>query len=95
MMTKASRRRGQADSKRRLVVGISGASGAIYGVRVLEILKNSGVETHLVMSRSAEMTLAYETDYKARDVRKLASVAHPIGDIGARSRPARSRPWAW
>jgi 4-hydroxy-3-polyprenylbenzoate decarboxylase len=50
---------------------------------MLEILKGSGIETHLVMSRSAEMTLAYETDYKARDIKKLASVTHPIGDIGA------------
>lgn len=76
-------RRTPAEPPRRLVVGISGASGAIYGVRMLEILKDRGIETHLVMSRSAEMTLAYETEYKARDIRKLASVSHPIGDIGA------------
>jgi len=82
-MTKTPRRRASAEQPRRLVIGISGASGAIYGVRMLEILKGSGIETHLVMSRSAEMTLAYETDYKARDVKKLASVTHPIGDIGA------------
>jgi 4-hydroxy-3-polyprenylbenzoate decarboxylase len=82
-MTKTPRRRAPAEQPRRLVIGISGASGAIYGVRMLEILKGSGIETHLVMSRSAEMTLAYETDYKARDVKKLASVTHPIGDIGA------------
>jgi 4-hydroxy-3-polyprenylbenzoate decarboxylase len=68
---------------RRLIIGISGASGIIYGVRMLQILKDSDIETHLVMSRSAEMTLAYETDLKHRDIRKLASVAHPIGDIGA------------
>ena len=82
-MTKTPRRRVPAEQPRRLVIGISGASGAVYGVRMLEILKGSGIETHLVMSRSAEMTLAYETDYKARDVKKLASVTHPIGDIGA------------
>jgi 4-hydroxy-3-polyprenylbenzoate decarboxylase len=82
-MTKTPRRRASAEQPRRLVIGISGASGAIYGVRMLEILKGSDIETHLVMSRSAEMTLAYETDYKARDVKKLASVTHPIGDIGA------------
>lgn len=76
-------RRAPTEPPRRLVVGISGASGAIYGVRMLEILKDRGIETHLVMSRSAEMTLAYETDYKTRDIRKLASVTHPIGDIGA------------
>ena len=67
----------------RLVVGISGASGAIYGVRLLEVLKGSGIETHLVMSKSAEMTLAYETDYKPKDVKALASVVHPPADIGA------------
>ena len=81
-MAKAPKR-APTEQPRRLVIGISGASGAIYGVRMLEILKGSGIETHLVMSRSAEMTLAYETDYKARDIKKLASVTHPIGDIGA------------
>jgi len=68
---------------RRLVVGISGASGVIYGVRLLELLRESDIETHLVMSKSAEMTLAYETDLKAKDIRALASVRHPIADIGA------------
>jgi flavin prenyltransferase len=70
-------------SARRLVIGISGASGVVYGVRMLEILKDAGIETHLVMSKSAEMTLAYESDMKAKEVRALASVSHPIGDIGA------------
>jgi 4-hydroxy-3-polyprenylbenzoate decarboxylase len=64
-------------------VGISGASGVIYGVRVLELLKNSPVETHLVVTKSAEMTLGYETDIKPRDVRNLADVFHPVGDVGA------------
>ena len=66
---------------RRLVVGISGASGTIYGVRLLELLKATDIETHLVMSKSAEMTLVYETDYKPKDVRALASVNHPMADI--------------
>jgi 4-hydroxy-3-polyprenylbenzoate decarboxylase len=70
-------------SARRLVIGISGASGVVYGVRMLEILKDTDVETHLVMSKSAEMTLAYESDMKSKEVRELASVSHPIGDIGA------------
>ena len=70
-------------SAKRIIVGISGASGIIYGIRALELLKRIGVETHLVMSKAAEMTLAYETDCKAKDVRELASVSHPIGDIGA------------
>jgi 4-hydroxy-3-polyprenylbenzoate decarboxylase len=68
---------------RRLIVGISGASGVIYGVRALELLRKTDVETHLVMSKSAEMTLAYETDYKVKDVRALASVYHPVTDVGA------------
>jgi 4-hydroxy-3-polyprenylbenzoate decarboxylase len=67
----------------RLIVGISGASGTIYGVRLLELLRKAEVETHLVMSRSAEMTLAYETDIKPKDVRALASVHYAVTDIGA------------
>jgi flavin prenyltransferase len=67
----------------RLIVGISGASGTVYGVRILEILRHAGIETHLVMSKSAEMTLVYETDLKPKDVRALASVHYPISDIGA------------
>jgi len=68
---------------RRLVIGISGASGAIYGVRMLEMLKKTDIETHLVISKSAEMTLVYETSYKPKDIRELASVNHPMADIGA------------
>ena len=68
---------------RRLVVGISGASGTIYGIRMLEMLKKTDIETHLVMSKSAEMTLVYETKFKPKDVRALASVVHPAADIGA------------
>jgi 4-hydroxy-3-polyprenylbenzoate decarboxylase len=68
---------------RRLVVGMTGASGAVLGVRALELVREAGVETHLVMSRSAEMTLAYETDLKPADVRDLASVAYPASDMGA------------
>ncbi|MDX2143045.1 MAG: UbiX family flavin prenyltransferase [Rhodospirillaceae bacterium] len=67
----------------RLIVGISGASGIIYGVRLLEVLRAGGIETHLVMSRSAEVTLAYETDLKVKDVRALASVVYNVADIGA------------
>jgi 4-hydroxy-3-polyprenylbenzoate decarboxylase len=68
---------------KRLIVGISGASGIIYGVRVLEALREGGVETHLVMSRSAEVTLAYEMGMKVAEVHALADVVHPIQDIGA------------
>jgi len=69
--------------KQRLIVGISGASGVIYGVRILELLRDKDIETHLVMSKSAEMTLAYETDLKPKDVKALASVTHAVADIGA------------
>jgi 4-hydroxy-3-polyprenylbenzoate decarboxylase len=69
--------------RQRLIVGISGASGVIYGVRMLELLRDKDIETHLVMSKSAEMTLAYETDLKPKDVKALASVSHPVADIGA------------
>jgi 4-hydroxy-3-polyprenylbenzoate decarboxylase len=68
---------------RRLVVGISGASGTIYGIRMLELLRETDIETHLVMSKSAELTLAYETDFKPKEVRALATVNHTNADIGA------------
>jgi flavin prenyltransferase len=68
---------------KRLIVGISGASGIIYGVRVLESLRAGEIETHLVMSRSAEITLAYEMGMKVAEVHALADVVHPIQDIGA------------
>ena len=69
--------------KSRLIVGISGASGAIYGVRLLQALQDLPVETHLVMSKAAEMTLAYETEFKAKDVRALADRWYPVADVGA------------
>ncbi len=70
-------------AKRRLIIGISGASGTIYGVRLLQVLRKSDIETHLVMTRSAEVTLAYETDLKVKDVHALADVVYPVADIGA------------
>src|SRR5690349_18729829 len=68
---------------RRIIVGISGASGIVYGVRVLEALRAAGVETHLVMTRSAQVTLGYELPLKVAAVQALASVHHRIDDIGA------------
>ena len=70
-------------SVKRIVVGISGASGIIYGVRALELLRAAGVRTHLVISKAAEMTLAYEMDMKVKDLRDLADDYHPMTDIGA------------
>jgi 4-hydroxy-3-polyprenylbenzoate decarboxylase len=71
------------DESMKLVVGISGASGAIYGLRILHVLKQVGVETHLVMSDSAKRTIAYETDYTIDAVKSLATHVHDINDIGA------------
>jgi 4-hydroxy-3-polyprenylbenzoate decarboxylase len=68
---------------RRLIVGISGASGVIYGVRLLELLRPLPIETHLVVTRAAEVALAVETDLKPAAVRALADVVHAIGDIAA------------
>lgn len=68
---------------KRLVIGISGASGVIYGVRLLEKLQTTDIETHLVVTPSAEMTLAYETDKNIASLRSLATVAYPCRDIGA------------
>ena len=67
----------------RLIVGISGASGVIYGARLLELLRPLAIETHLVMSRSAEVTLALETALKPADLRARADVVHAIGDLAA------------
>jgi flavin prenyltransferase len=70
-------------SPMRLIVGISGASGVIYGVRLLELLRDTPIETHLVITRSAEITLAHETRYKVAEVRALASVSYSNEDIAA------------
>jgi len=69
--------------KIRLIVGMTGASGIIYGVRLLRALRELPVETHLIMSRTAEVTLAHETDLKLAAVRELADVAHAVGDLAA------------
>jgi len=68
---------------KRLLVGISGASGAIYGIRLLELLKDTDIEIHLVVSRAARTTLAYETNVSLADVQALATVTYPEQDIGA------------
>ena len=68
---------------KRLIVGITGASGAIYGVRLLKLLQTTDIETHLVMSRSAKITLTQEMDIGTAEVSALASVVHPVDNIGA------------
>jgi 4-hydroxy-3-polyprenylbenzoate decarboxylase len=68
-----------------LIIGISGASGAIYGIRLLEVLSQlEGVETHLVISKAGEVTIREETDWKLEEVKKLANFWYNIEDVGAR-----------
>ena len=67
----------------RLIVGITGATGAIYGIRLLEMLRESEVETHLVMSDWAARAIVHETDYTEEDVRGLAATVHEWDDQGA------------
>jgi 4-hydroxy-3-polyprenylbenzoate decarboxylase len=69
--------------KDRLVVGLSGASGVAYGIRLLEALGELGVESHLVMSKAAEMTIGYETALKPRDVAAKADKTYAVSDIAA------------
>lgn len=66
-----------------IIVGISGASGAIYGVRILEMLQRLGVERHLVVTQPGLATLRHETNYTAHELRSLATVVHPVRNIGA------------
>src|SRR5674476_1022820 len=68
---------------KRLIVGITGATGAIFGIRLLEALKNTEVETHLVLSKWAIQTIEHETTYTAKQVRALATVDHSEGNMGA------------
>lgn len=70
-------------TKPRLAVAITGASGAIYGIRMLEYLKSMDVESHLIMSKAAGITINAETDYSVKQVQDLADVVHPASDIGA------------
>lgn len=69
--------------KKRIIVGISGASGAIYGIRTLEILKSLKIETHLVITKPALLTINQETKYNLKDIKKLADYHYNINDIGA------------
>jgi 4-hydroxy-3-polyprenylbenzoate decarboxylase len=68
---------------RRLIVAITGATGFVYGARALELLRPLDVETHLVMSKSADLTRSYETALSREALYDLADVVHPAGDIGA------------
>ena len=69
---------------RRLIVGLSGATGSIFGIRILQVLQPiPDIETHLVMSKAAKMTLQVETPHSAKDVESMADVVHDINNIGA------------
>jgi 4-hydroxy-3-polyprenylbenzoate decarboxylase len=68
---------------KRLIVGISGATGAIYGIRLLEILTRSDVEAHLVITEAAERTILMETSWKLKDVNSLAKVSYDVKNLGA------------
>jgi 4-hydroxy-3-polyprenylbenzoate decarboxylase len=68
---------------KRIIVGISGATGAIYGIRLLEVLSKSNVETHLVITEAAERTIRMETDWKIEQVHSLSKVVYDIKDVGA------------
>jgi 4-hydroxy-3-polyprenylbenzoate decarboxylase len=69
--------------RRRMIIGISGATGIIYGLRLLDMLRQLDIETHLVMTKAGERTLAYETDLKVREVRASADYCYSDADIGA------------
>jgi 4-hydroxy-3-polyprenylbenzoate decarboxylase len=68
---------------KRIIVGISGASGVCYGIRALQMLSDMGVETHLIVSKSAQLTLAQESKMSLSELKSLATHAHAIGDVGA------------
>jgi 4-hydroxy-3-polyprenylbenzoate decarboxylase len=74
----------QLNHKKRLIIAISGATGAIYGVRMLEILaKIDEIETHLVMSKAGRMTIQVETPFSVKDVEAMADVVHDFNNVGA------------
>ena len=68
---------------RRLIVGMTGSTGAIFGIRFLEALKHADIESHLIVSKWAQRTIEHETNYALEQVRALASVVHSPGDMGA------------
>src|SRR5262245_16806928 len=70
-------------NRRRLIIGMTGSTGAIFGVRFLEALRGSDIETHLIISKWAQRTIEHETNYSVEQVRALASVVHSQGDMGA------------
>ena len=77
-------------SNKKLIVGISGATGAIYGVRILEILARiEDIETHLVLTKAGKMTIQVETPFSVKDVEAMADVVHDVNNVGA------TADWVW
>jgi 4-hydroxy-3-polyprenylbenzoate decarboxylase len=71
------------NARKKLVVGISGASGVAYGLRALDACRELGVESHLILSKAAVLTLTQETDHTLAEVNAMADVVHKVGDVGA------------
>jgi 4-hydroxy-3-polyprenylbenzoate decarboxylase len=82
-MTDVLKAADRAQDRPRLVVGISGASGVIYGIRTLDACRELGVESHLVVSKSAVLTLSQETGQSVAELNERADVVHRVSDIGA------------
>lgn len=70
-------------NKPRLIIGISGSSGIIYGIRLLQVLRQLSVETHLVVSKAGQLTRAYETELSSAELKALADIYHPCADVSA------------
>jgi 4-hydroxy-3-polyprenylbenzoate decarboxylase len=84
-----------ADDKQRVIVGVSGATGLVYAVRALEVLRSLDVETHLVMTKPAQLMRSYESALSREDLEALADVVYPGTDVGAPISSGRSRRWGW
>ena len=70
--------------KKRLIVAITGASGSIYGIRLLELLKQHNIESHLIVSKAAYLTISHETNYTIEQLKNLTDYYYNISDVGAR-----------
>ena len=74
----------KTNNSKKIIVGISGSSGAIYGIRLLEMLKKNSIESHLIISKSSNLTIATETDFSGNEIKELANHSYNPNDIGAR-----------
>ncbi|MDA9163511.1 UbiX family flavin prenyltransferase [Rickettsiaceae bacterium] len=74
----------KTNNSKKIIVGISGSSGAIYGIRLLEMLKKISIESHLIISKSSNLTIATETDFSGNEIKELANHSYNPNDIGAK-----------